>query len=78
MTPAENPVVTDRKRKSVLLAVNAMMLPIAVAIPANKVNPNATQMSRMGTCSFLGSCPRVKDTGRSSRHKNKANVPVRQ
>jgi hypothetical protein len=41
MTPAENPVATDRSRRFVRFAKNAIVLPIPVDSPAATVNPNA-------------------------------------
>jgi len=45
MTPAEKPMATERKRWFVLLAVNAMTLPIPVASPAKVVRPNASSIA---------------------------------
>lgn len=43
MTPAEKPRVTDKNFVLVWDVKNAKMLPIPVARPANKVNPNANK-----------------------------------
>jgi hypothetical protein len=41
ITPAEKPVVTERKRKLVREAIKAIALPMAVANPAKRVIANA-------------------------------------
>src|SRR3989304_6963057 len=43
MTPAENPVETERKRELVRLAKKAIALPMPVAMPATTVSPIAIQ-----------------------------------
>jgi hypothetical protein len=42
MTPAENPVATDRSLRFVRFAKNAIALPSPVDSPAATVSPNAT------------------------------------